>query len=145
MHTGAQVVLRKSANKEGISKRVEDTIMEFANRGYRALGITIAEGGEGVRPALLLLLLLLHAAAACCCCCCCLLLLGCCCKRTCDQWHPHLPCSACFASNCCMLLLLAPEHGYGQAAALQPKCELPGAVLAPACTRNASVTPGTRF
>ena len=50
----AQVVLRKSANKDAIAKRVEDTIVEFANRGYRALGVARADGGEGVRHALCL-------------------------------------------------------------------------------------------
>ena len=55
-----QVVLRKSANKDAISKRVEDTIVEFANRGYRALGVTRAEGGEGVS-------LLSFLALLCCC------------------------------------------------------------------------------
>ena len=40
----AQVVLRKSSDKAAIEKVVNDTIVEFANRGYRSLGVAIADG-----------------------------------------------------------------------------------------------------
>ncbi|KAK9798585.1 hypothetical protein WJX73_003965 [Symbiochloris irregularis] len=39
-----QVVLRKSSDKEKIEKDVNDKIVEFANRGYRSLGIAKADG-----------------------------------------------------------------------------------------------------
>lgn len=40
----AQVILRKASDKEKIEKLVNDTIVEFANRGYRSLGVAKAEG-----------------------------------------------------------------------------------------------------
>jgi len=43
-----QVVLRNSANKAAISAAVEEKIVEFANRGYRALGLSRAQGLEGM-------------------------------------------------------------------------------------------------
>ena len=45
-----QVVLRHSANKEAIRTVVEEKIVDFANRGYRALGLSRAIGLEGARP-----------------------------------------------------------------------------------------------
>ena len=42
-----QVVLRNAANKEAIRTEVEEKIVEFANRGYRALGLSRAQGLEG--------------------------------------------------------------------------------------------------
>ena len=45
-----QVVLRHSANKAAISTAVEEKIVEFANRGYRALGLSRAQGLEGMPP-----------------------------------------------------------------------------------------------
>ena len=44
-----QVVLRHSANKEAIRTVVEEKIVEFANRGYRALGLSRAQGLEGMQ------------------------------------------------------------------------------------------------
>jgi len=39
-----QVVLRNAANIEAIRATVESKIVDFANRGYRALGLSRAEG-----------------------------------------------------------------------------------------------------
>ena len=50
-----QVVLRKSSDKDAIEKVVNDKIVEFANRGYRSLGIAKADG-DSVRALPLLLL-----------------------------------------------------------------------------------------
>ena len=44
-----QVVLKKSQNKDTVAKRVEDCIVEFANRGYRALGVAYSDGTDKVR------------------------------------------------------------------------------------------------
>eukprot|EP00951_Prasinocladus_malaysianus_P023147 scaffold195704_cov14-Prasinocladus_malaysianus.AAC.1 len=40
----AQVVLGLAHDYEEIHKSVEDRILEYASRGYRALGIAVAEG-----------------------------------------------------------------------------------------------------
>lgn len=46
-----QVVLRNAANIEAIRAIVEGKIVEFANRGYRALGLSRAEGiGSAGKP-----------------------------------------------------------------------------------------------
>lgn len=37
-----QVVLRNAANKNEVEKVVNDKITEFANRGFRALGVSIS-------------------------------------------------------------------------------------------------------
>ena len=47
-HAALQVVLKKSQNKDQVAKRVEDAIVEFANRGYRALGVAHSEGSDKV-------------------------------------------------------------------------------------------------
>jgi H+-transporting ATPase len=47
MKGAPQVVLRNSANKEAIRTEVEEKIVDFANRGYRALGLSRAMGLEG--------------------------------------------------------------------------------------------------
>ena len=44
-----QVVLKKSQNKDTVAKRVEDCIVEFANRGYRALGVAYSDGTDKVQ------------------------------------------------------------------------------------------------
>lgn len=38
--SGSQVVLKKSMNKDKDGKIVNEKIVEFANRGYRALGVS---------------------------------------------------------------------------------------------------------
>ena len=43
----AQVVLRKAHNSGEIAGEVKAKINEFASRGFRALGLAIAEGDTG--------------------------------------------------------------------------------------------------
>ena len=45
-----QVVLKNAQNKADIGTLVNGKIAEFAQRGYRALGVSTAEGGEGNKP-----------------------------------------------------------------------------------------------
>ena len=43
----AQVVLRKAHNSADIEAEVRAAIDEFARRGFRALGLAVAEGAAG--------------------------------------------------------------------------------------------------
>lgn len=45
-----QVVLKNAQNKADIGTLVNSKIAEFAQRGYRALGVSTADGGEGSKP-----------------------------------------------------------------------------------------------
>ncbi|KAK9833068.1 hypothetical protein WJX74_006281 [Apatococcus lobatus] len=51
MKGAPQVVLKNAQNKGDISTLVNSKIAEFAGRGYRALGVSTADGGEGANPA----------------------------------------------------------------------------------------------
>lgn len=43
----AQVVLRKAHNSAGVEAEVRARIQEFAARGFRALGLAVADGSAG--------------------------------------------------------------------------------------------------
>ena len=45
-----QVVLKNAQNRNECATLVNSKIAEFAQRGYRALGVSTAEGGEGSPP-----------------------------------------------------------------------------------------------
>lgn len=42
-----QVVLKKAQNQAEIEQKVNDKITEFAQRGFRSLGVALAEGQTG--------------------------------------------------------------------------------------------------
>jgi H+-transporting ATPase len=49
MWLGLQVVLKRARNVDEISTEVHDKITEFASRGFRSLGVAMAEGSSGDR------------------------------------------------------------------------------------------------